>query len=154
MSERMEGGWVTHLDAWLDAAWRRLATHEPAYRPPGARPGSEAGAPALRSPERDVRFVFESATGDSCLAWRAELAVPPNSMAGTALQIVVRDGFGRPVEHGVLRLSGCAVPIADGKGTILFEIFVGGVRHSRVSLDRDGCASVPGALTFFGDAKG
>ncbi len=154
MPEQKGNEWATQLDAWLEAAWRCLATHEPAYRPPGARQGREAGAPALRSPEREVRFVFESATDDSGLAWRAELAVPPNSTAGTALQIVVRDGFGHPVEHGVLRLSGCAVPIADGKGTILFEMFVGGVRHAHVSLDRDGCVSVPGTLTFFGDARG
>ena len=154
MPERRGSEWVAHLDAWLEAAWWHLATHEPAYRAPGARPGREAGTSELRSPEREVRFVFESATGDSGLAWCAELAVPPNSMAGTALQIVVRDGFGQPVENGVLRLSGCAVPIAAGKGTILFEMFVGGVRHTRVSLDRDGCVSVPGTLTFFGDARG
>lgn len=154
MSERSGVEGSAYLDAWLEAALRRLATHEPVYRPPGACPGGEVGTSELRSPEREVRFVFESATDDSGLAWRAELVVPPNSTAGTALQIVVRDGFGHPVEHGVLRLSGCAVPIEYGKGTILFEMFVGGVRNTCVSLDRDGHVSVPGALTFFGGSKG
>ena len=142
------------FEAWLESAACRLVSCAPAYHPPGARPGRDTGRAALQSPDREVRFRFASISGEKGQAWRAELQVPANSAVGTWLPVSVFDGEGRCAGNGLLKLAGCDIRIQEGRGRILFELFVGGAKDTGVSFTRDGGKPSSGLLTFFGEGKG
>lgn len=93
--------------------------------------------------------MFASDTDDPVRAWRATLLVPANAVVGTPLALTVVDAKGQPMAEGTFRLAGCAVPLADGKGSLPFEVFVGGLKDVRVALVRQGCADENGTLVFF-----
>jgi len=137
------------LADWLDAARRSLVAGMSGYRPPGARPGQSPLAHSPCSPSRDVRFMFASDTDDPVCAWRATLLVPANAVVGTPLALTVVDARGLPVADGAFRLAGCVVPLADGRGSLPFEVFVGGLKDVRVALVRQGRPDENGTLAFF-----
>lgn len=100
------------------------------------------------SPDETVRFVFASDSERPGKAWRAELTVPPRATVGTLLPLHV-SGLGiDAVPQGVFLLAGCKIPLADGKGGILFDIFLSGIRNSDVSLIRPDGSSERGKLMF------
>lgn len=153
MSDGLGTDWNVRFGEWLEWAQSRLASLMPDYRPPGALGDRGADSAAPQSPGHEVRFVFESDAADASRAWRAELRVPPDSTVGTEVPIFVMDANGVPIVKGVLELSGCSVPIENGRGSLLFELFVSGARHPHVSLSREGLPAEIGALTFFGEGK-
>ena len=93
--------------------------------------------------------MFASDTDDPVRAWRATLLVPANSVVGTPLALTVVDAKGQPVAEGAFRLAGCVIPVSSGKGTLPFELFVGGLKDVCVALVRQGCADESGTLAFF-----
>ena len=80
--------------------------------------------------------MFASDTADPVRAWRATLVVPADAGVGTPLALSVMDATGRPVEDGLFRLAGSVVPVENGRGTIPFELFVGGLKDVRVEFAR------------------
>ena len=109
--------------------------------------GPAASAPkAVKAPDEPVTFVFASdGEEDAPDAWRAELSVPPGATADTSLTLKVR---GRDVA-GVFKLSGVALPLADGAAEIPFGVFLAGIKDTDVSLRRPGGDTVKGKLLFF-----
>ena len=100
------------------------------------------------APEEPVRFVFASKSDRPGRAWRAELTVPPKATVGTMLDIRV-SGLGiDAVPEGVLAIAGCKVPLQGGEGGILFDLFLGGIRNSTVSLSRPDGSVECGRLMF------
>ena len=107
-----------------------------------AAPVSES----VKAPDEPVTIVFASeGEEDAPGAWRAELSVPPGATADTSLTLKVR---GRDVA-GVFRLSGVALPLADGAAEIPFGVFLAGIKDMDVSLQRPGSDQVKGRLLFF-----
>ena len=110
-----------------------------------AGPAAKPSAP-VKSPDEPVTFVFASeGDADAPDAWRAELAVPPGATAETPLTLKVS---GKDVA-GVFRLSGAALPLADGAAEIPFGAFLAGIKDTDVSLSRPGTGAVKGRLLFF-----
>ena len=109
--------------------------------------GPAAKAPeAVKAPDEPVTFVFASeGEEDAPGAWRAELSVPPGATADTSLTLKVR---GSDVA-GVFKLSGVALPLADGAAEIPFGVFLAGIKDTDVSLRRPGGDQVKGRLLFF-----
>ena len=109
--------------------------------------GPAAKAPeAVKAPDEPVTFVFASEGEDDAPdAWRAELSVPPGATAETPLTLKVR---GNDVA-GVFKLSGVALPLADGASEIPFGVFLAGIKDTAVSLQRPGGDQVKGRLLFF-----
>ena len=138
------------LAEWLDAARLEMVSGASDYSPPGARPGQTPPRRLPRGPASEVRFMFASDAEDTDRAWRATLIVPSGAGVGTPLALSVVDAMGRPIESGTFRLAGCSIPIAAGRGMILFELFVGGLRDVCVELVRCGCPAEVGTLAFFG----
>lgn len=100
------------------------------------------------SPEETVRFVFASHSERPGKAWRAELTVPPKATVGTMLSIRV-SGLGiDAVPEGVLSLAGCQIPLQNGEGGILFDLFLNGIRNAVVSLRRPDGTEEDGKLMF------
>lgn len=103
---------------------------------------------APESPEETVRFVFASLSERPGKAWRAELTVPPKATVGTMLPIKV-SGLGiDAVPEGVFSLAGCQIPLQDGEGGILFDLFLNGIRNACVSLRRPDGTVEDGKLMF------
>ena len=109
--------------------------------------GPAAKAPeAVKAPDEPVTFVFASEGEDDAPdAWRAELSVPPGATAETPLTLKVR---GNDVA-GVFKLSGVALPLADGAAEIPFGVFLAGIKDTDVSLRRPGGDQIKGRLLFF-----
>ena len=109
--------------------------------------GPAAPAPeSVKAPDEPVTFVFASeGEEDAPGAWRAELSVPPGATADTSLTLKVR---GNDVA-GVFKLSGVALPLADGAAEIPFGVFLAGIKDTDVSLRRPGGGTVKGKLLFF-----
>jgi hypothetical protein len=109
--------------------------------------GPAAPAPeSVKAPDEPVTFVFASeGEEDAPGAWRAELSVPPGATADTSLTLKVR---GNDVA-GVFKLSGVALPLADGAAEIPFGVFLAGIKDTDVSLRRPGGDQVKGRLLFF-----
>ena len=106
----------------------------------------ETAAP--ESPDETVRFVFASVSARPGKAWRAELTVPPKATVGTMLAVRV-SGLGiDAVPEGVLSLAGCKIPLANGEGGILFDLFLSGIRNAEVSLSRPDGSVEGGRLMF------
>ena len=100
------------------------------------------------SPDETVRFVFASVSERPGRAWRAELTVPPKATVGTMLAVRV-SGLGiDAVPEGVLSLAGCKIPLVNGEGGILFDLFLGGIRRAEVSLSRPDGSVEGGRLMF------
>lgn len=154
MDNRLDAERRVKFGTWLESARFRLVSRVPAYRPPGSRLDHDTVDLDPQSPDREVRFVFESITGDPKLAWRMEMQIPANSIVGTELQVSVFDIEGHPAGNGTLKLAGCDIRILEGRGSILFELFIGGARVPNVSFVRDGGDPSPGLLTFFSEGKG
>lgn len=105
-------------------------------------------AASPESPDEAVRFVFASRSERPGKAWRAELTVPPKATVGTMLPIRV-SGLGiDAVPEGVLSLAGCQIPLQDGEGGILFDLFLSGIRSACVSLRRPDGTVEDGRLMF------
>lgn len=102
----------------------------------------------LKSPDENIRFVFASLNDEPGIAWRAELRIPPGATLGTMLPIKVTGIGSDTVPEGVLHLAGCKIPLTDGDGGILFDLFVSGIRSSQVYLLRQNGMPVPGKLMF------
>ena len=103
---------------------------------------------APEAPEEAVRFVFSSRSERPGKAWRAELTVPPRATVGTMLSIRV-SGLGiDAVPEGVLSLAGCQIPLQNGEGGILFDLFLSGIRNVGVSLRRPDGTVEDGRLMF------
>ena len=108
----------------------------------------KAGVQTPKSPAETVRFVFASASGEPGKAWRAELLIPPEATLGTIIPVKVT-GLGiDSVPEGVLTLAGCKIPLVNGEGGILFDLFIGGIRTPGVSLTRPDGTSESGKLMF------
>ena len=109
--------------------------------------GPAAKVPSgVKAPDEPVTFVFASEGEDDAPdAWRAELSVPPGATAETPLTLKVR---GNDVA-GVFKLSGVALPLADGAAEIPFGVFLAGIKDTDVSLRRSGGDTVKGRLLFF-----
>lgn len=100
------------------------------------------------SPEETVRFVFASLSERPGKAWRAELTVPPKATVGTMLELRVT-GLGiDAVPEGVFSVAGCRIPLREGRGGILFDLFLGGIRNAEVSLARPDGSVERGRLMF------
>ena len=100
------------------------------------------------APDEEVRFVFASESERPGKAWRAELTVPPKATVGTMLELGVT-GLGiDAVPEGVFSLAGCKIPLQDGKGGILFDLFLGGIRNAEVALARPDGSVERGRLMF------
>lgn len=100
------------------------------------------------APDEEVRFVFASESERPGKAWRAELTVPPKATVGTMLELGVT-GLGiDAVPEGVFSLAGCKIPLQDGKGGILFDLFLGGIRNAEVALVRPDGSVERGRLMF------
>ena len=110
-----------------------------------AGPAAKASSD-VKSPDEPVTFVFASeGEEDAPEAWRAELSVPPGATADTSLTLKVR---GNDIA-GVFKLSGVALPLADGAAEIPFGVFLAGIKDTDVSLQRPGGDQVKGRLLFF-----
>ena len=105
-------------------------------------------AESLEAPDETVRFVFASLSERPGKAWRAELTVPPKATVGTMLELGVT-GLGiDAVPEGVFSLAGCKIPLQDGRGGILFDLFLGGIRNAEVALVRPDGSVERGRLMF------
>lgn len=100
------------------------------------------------SPEETIRFVFASRSERPGKAWRAELTIPPNASVGTMLDIRVTGLGVDAVPEGVFSVAGCKIPLRDGKGGILFDLFLGGIRNAEVGLTRPDGSVERGRLMF------
>lgn len=138
------------LDAWCEKMQQAIVA-----APVEWRLASVGGVlPPLRptvspeSPEEAVRFVFASRSERPGKAWRAELTVPPKATVGTMLSVRV-SGLGiDAVPEGVFSLAGCQIPLQDGEGGILFDLFLNGIRNAQVSLRRPDGTVEDGKLMF------
>jgi len=138
------------LDAWCERMQQAILASTTGWRLAAAGgtlpPLRPTAAP--ESPEETVRFVFVSRSERPGRAWRAELTVPPKATVGTMLPIRV-SGLGiDAVPDGVLALAGCQIPLRDGEGGILFDIFLSGIRNASVSLRRPDGTVEDGRLMF------
>ena len=115
----------------------------------GPRKTAGAASPSPVAPDEEVRFAFAS-EGERVAteAWRAELTVPPKATSETMLTIKVCDSANRPAE-GVFSISGCALPITDGKAEMPFGLFLAGIQNTEVGLCRPQGQPVGGRLLFF-----
>ena len=52
------------------------------------------------------------------------------------------------VPEGVFSVAGCKIPLQDGKGGILFDLFLGGIRNAAVGLTRPDGSVECGRLMF------
>lgn len=102
----------------------------------------------LKSPDENIRFVFASLNDEPGIAWRAELRIPPGATLGTMLPIKVTGIGSDSLPEGVLHLAGCKIPLTEGEGGILFDLFVSGIRSSQVYLLRQNGMPVLGKLMF------
>jgi len=109
------------------------------------------GVPAdVRSPDEEVCFSFASdGAADAPGAWRATLVVPPKAGPETALTLTVEDASGALAGDGVFTLSGTALPLAAGRATIPFGVFLAGIKNTAVSFRRADGPAVAGTLAFF-----
>ena len=149
MSDMLVDGLPAAVESWLERARAAIVARASEYSPPGAKPGQP---PVERQPiglSREVRFVFASDTNDPARAWKATLVVPPNAGVGTELALSVVGADDKQVKEGTFRLAGCAIPVKAGKGTLPFEVFVGGLRNVHVALTRRSCPAESGTLSFF-----
>ena len=103
---------------------------------------------APEAPEEAVRFVFSSLSERPGKAWRAELTVPAKATVGTMLELGVTGMGIDAVPEGVFSLAGCKIPLQDGKGGILFDLFLGGIRNAEVALARPDGSVEYGRLMF------
>ncbi len=72
----------------------------------------------------------------------------PRATVGTVLSIRV-SGLGiDAVPEGVLSLAGCQIPLQNGEGGILFDLFLNGIRNAVVSLRRPDGTEGDGKLMF------
>lgn len=102
----------------------------------------------LKAPDENIRFVFASLCDEPGKAWRAELRIPSGATLGTMLPVKVTGIGSDSLPEGVLALAGCKIPLVDGEGGILFDLFVSGIRSSQVYLLRQNGMPVPGKLMF------
>jgi len=141
------------LDAWCARMQQAVVSAPTQWRLAAAggvlsplRPTVAPESPV--SPEETVRFVFASQSERPGRAWRAELTIPPKASVGTMLPVRVT-GLGiDAVPDGVLSLAGCQIPLQNGEGGILFDIFLSGIRNARVSLRRPDGTIEDGRLMF------
>ena len=138
------------LEAWCERMQQAVLAAPVSWRLAAAGgvlpPLSPSRTPV--APEEPVRFVFASKSDRPGRAWRAELTVPPKATVGTMLDIRV-SGLGiDAVPEGVLAIAGCKVPLQGGEGGILFDLFLGGIRNSTVSLSRPDGSVECGRLMF------
>ena len=138
------------LDAWCERMQQAIVSAPVQWRLAAAGgvlpPLNPSRTPV--APEEPVRFVFASKSDRPGRAWRAELTVPPKATVGTMLDIRV-SGLGiDAVPDGVLAIAGCKVPLQGGEGGILFDLFLGGIRNSTVSLSRPDGSVECGRLMF------
>ena len=106
------------------------------------------GAQTPKAPAETVRFVFASMSDEPGKAWRAELHIPPEATLGTIIPVKVT-GLGiDSVPEGVLALAGCKIPLMNGEGGILFDLFINGIRTPGVSLIRPDGTIESGKLMF------
>ncbi len=141
------------LEKWCDRMQSRIFEEPIEWRlasASGSLPelGPKGGKKTPKSPEENIRFVFASVCDEPGKAWRAELRIPPGATLGTMLPVKVTGIGSDPVPEGVLALAGCKIPLVDGEGGILFDLFVGGIRSSQVYLLRTNGMPVPGKLMF------
>lgn len=115
----------------------------------GPRRTAESASPSPVAPDEEVRFAFASeGEREAAEAWRAELTVPPKATSETMLTIKVCDSANRPAD-GVFSISGCALPITDGKAEMPFGLFLAGIQNTEVGLCRPQGQPVGGRLLFF-----
>jgi len=139
------------LDAWCERMQSAILAAPTQWRlaaAGGVLPPLRTSAAAPESPDEPVRSVFASLSERPGRAWRAELTIPPKATVGTMLPVRV-SGLGiDAVPDGVLSLAGCQIPLQGGEGGILFDIFLSGIRHARVSLRRPDGTAEDGRLMF------
>ena len=138
------------LEAWCERMQQAIVSAPVQWRLAAA----DGVLPPLRpaespeAPDEEVRFVFASESERPGKAWRAELTVPPKATVGTMLELGVT-GLGiDAVPEGVFSLAGCKIPLQDGKGGILFDLFLGGIRNAEVALVRPDGSVERGRLMF------
>ena len=143
MAERLAAFIAERRMAFVDGAAADFALAA------GPRGASAPAAEAPVSPDEEVRFAFASeGEREATEAWRAELTVPPKATSETMLTIKVCDSANRPAE-GVFSISGCALPITDGKAEMPFGLFLAGIQNTEVGLCRPQGQPVGGRLLFF-----
>lgn len=119
----------------------------PEWRLAAASPA--AGNEEAKRPE-DVRFMFASEDGcDGADVWRAELKIPGDVAGGHPLEISVSDGDGRRVGNGLFTVAGTTLAVESGAASIPYDMFLVGIRNSRITFQREGGNPVPGRLLFF-----
>ena len=138
------------LDVWCDRMQQAIVAAPVEWRLaaaggilPPLRPET-----APEAPEETVRFVFASESERPGKAWRAELTVPPKATVGTMLELRVT-GLGiDAAPEGVFSLAGCKIPLREGRGGILFDLFLAGIRTADVALARPDGSVERGKLMF------
>ena len=138
------------LDAWCERMQQAIIASPVSWRLAAAGGVLPPLRPevAPEAPEEVVRFVFSSRSERPGKAWRAELTVPPKATVGTMLSVRV-SGLGiDAVPEGVLSLAGCQIPLQNGEGGILFDLFLNGIRNADVSLRRPDGTVEDGRLMF------
>lgn len=139
------------LEVWCGRMQQRIIAAPTEWRlaaAGGILPPLKPETAAPESPDETVRFVFASVSERPGRAWRAELTVPPKATVGTILDIRVT-GLGiDAVPEGVFSVAGCKIPLQDGKGGILFDLFLGGIRNAAVGLTRPDGSVECGRLMF------
>lgn len=114
---------------------------------PKFEPKKRGGA-TPKAPAETIRFVFASMSDEPGKAWRAELRIPPEATLGTIIPVKVT-GLGiDSVPEGVLALAGCKIPLVNGEGGILFDLFINSIRTPGVSLIRPDGTIESGKLMF------
>lgn len=138
------------LDAWCERAQQAIVAAPVRWRLAAAGGVMAPLHPevAPESPDEPVRFVFASISERPGAAWRAELSVPPKATVGTMLELRVA-GLGiDAVPMGVFSVAGCKIPLQDGRGCILFDLFLSGIRKAEVALFRPDGSVEHGRLMF------
>ena len=139
------------LDAWCERMQHRIVAAPVEWRlasAGGILPPLRPEVATPESPAETVGFIFASVSERPGKAWRAELTIPPKATVGTMLSIRV-SGLGiDAVPDGVLSLAGCKIPLSNGEGGILFDLFLSGIRNADVSLSRPDGSVEGGRLMF------
>jgi hypothetical protein len=111
---------------------------------------ASSSAPARDAKTEEVRFVFVSdATPDPDAAWRAELTIPADAAGADVLPIEVRDRRGASAGDGLFAVAGTTLVVENGRAGMPYDLFLAGIRNSKVSFQRSGGRAVPGGLVFF-----
>lgn len=104
----------------------------------------------MKTPDdKTIIFTYMShPLRDAELRWVARLTFPPGAEAETPLPLLVENGCGEPVAHGIFEFAGLRLTVIDGRATLTYAEFIAGKHATAIWLHRPDRMPVPGGLTF------